>query len=86
MKEKLPFEKIERESLIKKEAETSERYCKKPEKRTTEELIKYGIINVNKPDGPTWIIHGSSHQVSDYVKKILNIKKAGHSGTLAIKK
>ncbi len=41
----------------------------KPEKRSVEELIKYGIVNVNKPAGPT------SHQVSDYVKKILKVKK-----------
>jgi H/ACA ribonucleoprotein complex subunit 4 len=47
-----------------------------PEERTTEELLKYGIINIDKPKGPT------SHQVSDYVQKIINIKKSGHSGTL----
>lgn len=47
-----------------------------PEERTAEELIKYGIINLDKPKGPT------SHQISDYVKKILDLSKAGHSGTL----
>ncbi len=47
-----------------------------PENRTVEELFKYGIVNIDKLKGP------SSHQTSDYVKKILNIKKAGHSGTL----
>jgi H/ACA ribonucleoprotein complex subunit 4 len=47
-----------------------------PEQRSTEELIQSGIINLDKPKGP------SSHQVSDYVQKILNLKKAGHSGTL----
>ncbi len=47
-----------------------------PEERTTETLLKYGIINIDKPKGPT------SHQTSDFVKKILNLKKAGHSGTL----
>lgn len=74
----LPFEKIEREILIKKEAQTDERYGKKPEERSVEELIDYGIVNINKPQGPT------SHQVSDYVQKILGIKKAGHSGTLVM--
>lgn len=74
--EQLPFEKIKREVLIKKEAETSLDYGKKPEERSVEELISYGIININKQQGPT------SHQVSDYVKKILNINKAGHGGTL----
>jgi H/ACA ribonucleoprotein complex subunit 4 len=47
-----------------------------PGKRTVEELINYGIINIDKPKGPT------SHLIIDYVKKILKIKKAGHSGTL----
>ena len=62
--------------LVKREADTNKEYGKKPEERTTEELLEYGIVNINKPSGPT------SHQVSDYVKKILGIKKAGHSGSL----
>jgi len=76
MEEKLPFEKIEREILTRRESETDKRYGKKPEERTVKELLDYGVINLNKPEGPT------SHQVSDYVQKILEIKKAGHSGTL----
>lgn len=51
-------------------------YGKNPEERTPEELIKYGIVNLDKPKGPT------SHQVSEYVQRILNLNKAGHSGTL----
>jgi len=47
-----------------------------PEDRPLEDTLNYGIINLDKPKGPT------SHQISDYVKKILNINKAGHSGTL----
>ena len=72
----LPFEKIKREILVKKEAKTDENLGCRPEERKTEEIIGYGVININKPQGPT------SHQVSDYVQKILNITKAGHSGTL----
>tara|TARA_Y100000310_G_scaffold217822_1_gene218936 strand:+ start:24884 stop:25873 length:990 start_codon:yes stop_codon:yes gene_type:complete len=72
----LPFEKIERKTLVKKEAKTDSKLGCKPEERTTEEIINYGVINLNKPQGPT------SHQVSDYVQKILNIDKSGHSGTL----
>lgn len=67
----LPFEKIKRKILIKKE-ETEQ----KPIERSIKELIQYGIININKQSGPT------SHQVSDYVQRILEIKKSGHSGTL----
>ena len=72
----LPFETIKREILVKKESETSKKFGVKPDKRTTEELINYGVVNINKPRGPT------SHQVSDFVKKILKINKAGHAGTL----
>ncbi len=60
--------------FIKKEATGV--FGKAPEERTTEEIISYGLVNIDKPKGPT------SHQVSDYVKKILKINKAGHSGTL----
>ncbi|HLC81291.1 MAG TPA: RNA-guided pseudouridylation complex pseudouridine synthase subunit Cbf5 [Candidatus Nanoarchaeia archaeon] len=65
---------MSRQLFIKKEENGT--FGKKPEERTTEELIQYGIVNIDKPKGPT------SHQTSDYVKKILNISKAGHSGTL----
>ena len=47
-----------------------------PEKRPIKELISNGMVNIDKPKGPT------SHQVSDYAQKILGIEKAGHSGTL----
>ena len=76
MENLLPFEKIERKILVRKEAETEEKYGCIPEYRKTEEIINYGIVNINKPKGPT------SHQVSDFVQKILHINKSGHSGTL----
>lgn len=62
--------------LIRKEAQTEEKFGCRPEERKTEEMIDYSIINIDKPKGPT------SHQVSDYVQKILGITKSGHSGTL----
>lgn len=71
-----PFEKTQRKILIRKEAQTDEKYGCNPEDRKTEEIINYGIVNIDKPKGPT------SHQVSDYVQKILHISKSGHSGTL----
>lgn len=76
MDNKLPFELIEYSILIKKPSETSEKYGCIPEERKTEDIIEYGIINLDKPKGPT------SHQVSAYVQKILGISKSGHSGTL----
>lgn len=72
----LPFEKKEREVLVKIESTTDESKGSNPVDRSPEELIEYGIVNLDKPKGPT------SHQVSDYVQKIFGIKKAGHSGTL----
>jgi len=71
----LQFE-IKRKVLVKKEAETNPNLGIIPEKRSTKELIEYGVLTLNKPQGPT------SHQAADYVKKILNIKKAGHGGSL----
>ena len=73
---KLPFENVEREILVKKESKTNEKFGCLPNERKVEEFINYGIVNIDKSSGPT------SHQVTDYVKKILNISKAGHSGTL----
>ncbi len=76
MDDLLPFEKIKRNVLVKVEAETSLDYGEDPNNRKVERLIDYGIINLNKTSGPT------SHQISDYVKKILSLDKCGHSGTL----
>lgn len=73
---KLPFEKIERKVFVKYECETSPKYGMYPSQIPVSELCNFGIINVDKPSGPT------SHQVSAYVQKILGINKAGHSGTL----
>jgi len=41
-----------------------------------DKLLESGIVNLNKPMGPT------SHQVSSWVKNIFNIQKVGHGGTL----
>ena len=76
MYSQLPFERIDRQILVRKEAETDEKYGCRPKERKTEEIINYGIVNIDKPKGPT------SHQVSDFVQKILHIDKSGHSGTL----
>jgi H/ACA ribonucleoprotein complex subunit 4 len=72
----LPFERVSRKLIIKKEAETSDKFGKPPEDRSVSRLVKYGVVNIDKPKGPT------SHQVSAYVQKIMRLSKAGHSGTL----
>ncbi len=72
----LPFERIEKAIIEKRNAKTSDKFGMRPENRSTEELLNFGVVVVNKPKGPT------SHQVSAYVQKILGLKKSGHSGTL----
>jgi len=65
------------ESLVKLSNDTTDyKWGKLPTERSIRELLDYGIINLDKPPRPT------SHEVVSYVKKILNLKKAGHSGTL----
>lgn len=76
MKDTLPFENINRDVLIKKDVQPTDRYGTRPHERSIPELLLYGVINIDKPKGPT------SHQVADHVQKILDVKKAGHSGTL----
>ena len=72
----LPFERFERKIVVRKEGETDPLVGCAPLDRPMELLLDFGIVNVDKPSGPT------SHQVSDYLQKILHIEKAGHSGTL----
>lgn len=62
--------------LVKSDEQTDPRYGIEPQKRPITEHIRKGIINLDKPAGPT------SHQVVSWVKEILHLEKAGHSGTL----
>ncbi len=55
---------------------TNDSYGTYYDKRSIERLLNYGFILLDKPNGPT------SHETVAWVKKILNIPKAGHSGTL----
>ena len=72
----LPFEEIKLNVLVKRLSQTFSKYGCNPSERKIEELINFGVVNINKPKGPT------SHEVSAFIQKILNIKKSGHSGTL----
>jgi H/ACA ribonucleoprotein complex subunit 4 len=73
---KFPFEEVRRDVIVKKECSTNPLLGCEPSDRPSSEIIEYGIVNIDKPKGPT------SHQVSDFVKTILGISKAGHSGSL----
>jgi len=71
----LPSERS-RSVIVKKEAETDLRYGLPPTKRSIEMHLNLGAVSIDKPPGPT------SHEVVAWIKRILEIEKAGHSGTL----
>jgi len=71
----LPWELEKYEIWVKKEAETNEKWGEDPYNRPIERLLKYSVINLDKPSGPT------SHQVVAWVRDIVGVK-AGHGGTL----
>ncbi|MGB3907512.1 MAG: RNA-guided pseudouridylation complex pseudouridine synthase subunit Cbf5 [Methanomethylovorans sp.] len=64
------------ELIHKTKALTDIRYGSSPYMRPMEQHLLMGVINLNKPSGPT------SHEVTAWVKAILGIQKAGHSGSL----
>ena len=55
---------------------TSTEHGKRPQDRSIEEIMQKGIINLDKPAGPT------SHEVVKWVKDILDVQKTGQGGTL----
>jgi len=72
----LPWEQGAREVIVKMEEETTDKYGISPFEQPIERLLETGLVNLNKPAGPT------SHLATEYVKNILGLKKAGHGGTL----
>lgn len=65
-----------REVLIKASDFTDPEYGCDPESRPMEEHLKLGVINLDKPPGPT------SHETVSWIKRVLHVRKAGHGGTL----
>lgn len=64
-----------REVLIRDEEPLSD-YGKRPEERSVEECLELGVVNLDKPAGP------SSHEVVAWIRKITGIQKVAHAGTL----
>jgi len=62
--------------LVREKVQTQFKWGKPPSKRTLEELLRGGVINLDKPMGPT------SHQVAAWVRDIFGMDKIGHGGTL----
>ncbi|WP_248784118.1 tRNA pseudouridine synthase A [Desulfurococcus mucosus] len=64
------------EWLVLREADTSPDHGTLPYERRISDHINYGVVNLDKPPGPT------SHEVVAWVKKMFGVEKAGHGGTL----
>ena len=73
---KLPAWEVNRTVIVKAEEETNPEYGTAPEDRSMSDYIKYGMLIMDKPPGPT------SHEVVAWIKKLLELDKAGHGGTL----
>ena len=71
----LPSDKI-RKRIVKVISKTNPNYGKSPDEYSVSEILNCGIINLDKPSGPT------SHQIDSWIKEILSQEKVGHGGTL----
>ena len=47
-----------------------------PEDRSPAELLSFGVLNLDKPPGP------SAHQVAAWVRDLATVERAAHAGTL----
>ena len=73
---KKPAWEITREIRVKGEEETNPEYGCPPEERPIDDYIRYGMVVIDKTPGPT------SHEVAAWIKKLLELDKVGHGGTL----
>ena len=55
---------------------SSDRLRAPPGERSIASLLEFGVINLDKPPGP------SAHQVSAWVKRLADLDRAAHAGTL----
>jgi len=67
------------EWIVLREEDTSPDYGVLPYERPIKEHIVNGVINLDKPPGPT------SHEVVAWIKKMFGLDKAGHGGTLELR-
>lgn len=62
--------------ITKSEDPVPNRYGKRPSDRSLGELLRNGVIILDKPCGPT------SHQVASWARDVLKVDKIAHGGTL----
>lgn len=62
--------------IIKNKSSTDDNYGCYPNEREIDDYLDKGVINLDKPSGP------SSHEVDAWVKRMLGVSKVGHGGTL----
>ncbi len=67
---------VAREVLVRAHDTTNPNHGCEPARRTLAEHLRLGVINLDKPPGPT------SHELVAWVKRVLEVPKAGHGGTL----
>lgn len=72
----IPPWKVERGVVIKAVEDSDPSLGTTPDRRLLQQHIKNGIIVLDKQSGPT------SHEVVAWVKKLLELDRAGHGGTL----
>jgi len=65
-----------RNMLVKDPKAIADRWGIRPSERSTGELLKAGVIALDKPEGPT------SHQATAWARDALHAARIGHGGTL----
>lgn len=65
-----------RSTLRRRKARSDPAFGSVPESRPLDRYLRLGAVNLDKPSGPT------SHEVAAWVRDILKMERAGHSGTL----
>jgi H/ACA ribonucleoprotein complex subunit 4 len=73
---KRPVWELARETKVKAEEEINPEYGCLPEDRPLNDYIRFGMVVIDKTAGPT------SHEVAAWIKKLLELDKVGHGGTL----
>ena len=74
--QKRPAWEMTRETRVKVDDTTNPGYGCAPDQRPLPQYIRFGLVVIDKVPGPT------SHEVASWVKKLLELDKVGHGGTL----